>query len=167
MSNEQTIASSVSVREIMTPEVVTTGPDASIEDVARELRTRGIGGLPVIDDRGMLIGMVSEYDIISKRGKTVHDIMSRGVISVGDEASADQVTNLMGLHGIRRVPIVHEGKLVGIVTRSDLLRLYSLIRWNCQECGNFERGLSKPDKCYRCGGRTFTLEMEHRTGEGF
>jgi CBS-domain-containing membrane protein len=157
----------VTVSDIMTTDVVTTTGDVAVDDIAAELRKRGIGGLPVVDERGILIGMVSEYDVISKRGKTVRDIMSRGVISVGDEASASQVTSLMGLHGIRRVPIVREGRLVGIVTRSDLLRLYSNLRWTCQTCGDFERGLAKPDKCLRCGGREFTLDQELRTGEGF
>jgi CBS-domain-containing membrane protein len=151
----------------MTTDVITTTPEASIDEVAGQLRRHGIGGMPVCDENGILIGMVSEYDVISKRGKTVRDIMSRGVISVGDEASAEQVTSLMGLHGIRRVPIVREGKLVGLVTRSDLLRLYSLVRWTCQTCGDFERGLSEPDKCARCGGEVFQLDIERRTGEGF
>jgi CBS-domain-containing membrane protein len=167
MPNSQTNENTVTISEIMTTEIFTTNADAPVDEIAEELRSRGIGGLPVVDENGYLIGMVSEYDVISKRGKTVRDIMSRGVISVGDEASADQVTSLMGLHGIRRVPIVREGKLVGIVTRSDLLRLYSLIRWTCQTCGDFERGLAQPDKCTRCGGDVFQLDMERRTGEGF
>ncbi|CAN5608892.1 CBS domain-containing protein [soil metagenome] len=167
MGSEQPNDLGITVADVMTSEVFTTGPDQSVEAIAAELRSRGIGGLPVVDDQGILIGMVSEYDVISKRGKTVRDIMSRGVISVGDEASADQVTNLMGLHGIRRVPIVREGRLVGIVTRSDLLRLYSYVRWTCQTCGDFERGLTRPDTCTRCGGSNFTLDRELRTGEGF
>jgi len=167
VSNSQANENSVAINEIMTTEIFTTSADASIDEITAELRQRGIGGLPVVDENGFLIGMVSEYDVISKRGKTVRDIMSRGVISAGDEASADQITSLMGLHGIRRVPIVREGKLVGIVTRSDLLRLYSLVRWTCQTCGDFERGLAQPDKCARCGGDVFQLDMERRTGEGF
>ncbi|CAN5782860.1 CBS domain-containing protein [soil metagenome] len=167
VSNSQANENSVAINEIMTTEIFTTSADASIDEITAELRQRGIGGLPVVDENGFLIGMVSEYDVISKRGKTVRDIMSRGVISAGDEASADQITSLMGLHGIRRVPIVREGKLVGIVTRSDLLRLYSLVRWTCQTCGDFDRGLAQPDRCARCGGDVFQLDMERRTGEGF
>ena len=167
MTDKQSNDLSVAISEIMTTDVLTTTAGAPVDEIAEELRAHGIGGLPVVDENGFLIGMVSEYDVISKRGKTVRDIMSRGVISVGDEASAEQVTSLMGLHGIRRVPIVREGKLVGIVTRSDLLRLYSLVRWTCQTCGDFERGLVKPEKCARCGGSVFQLDMERRTGEGF
>ena len=160
-------AAVVPIREIMTVEVVTTTPGASIEEVARELRLRRIGGMPVVDERGVLVGMISEFDVVSKRGKTARDIMSHGVISAGEDASADQVTNLMALHGIRRVPVVREGQLAGIVTRSDLLRLFSNIRWTCQTCGDFERGFTKPDQCIRCNGDSFTLEREQRTDEGF
>ncbi|MBX3069539.1 MAG: CBS domain-containing protein [Thermomicrobiales bacterium] len=167
MSSTEQNDAAVTIREIMTTDIITTSPEATVDTIAEELRSRGYGGLPVVDENGYLIGMVSEYDIISKRGKTVRDIMSRGVISVGDEASAEQVTTLMGLHGIRRVPIVREGKLVGLVTRSDLLRLYSLVRWTCQTCGDFERGLSRPEKCTRCGSTDFALDVERRTGEGF
>lgn len=167
MQSQETTDTSIAVREIMTTDVVTTTPDRHVDEVSETLRSLGYGGLPVVDERGVLVGIVSEYDIISKRGETASDIMSRGVISAGDETSADQITSLMGLHGIRRVPIVREGRLVGIVTRSDLLRLHGNMRWTCQTCGDFERGLAKPDKCLRCGGGTFLLEMEHRTGEGF
>ena len=118
----------LSIAEIMTTEVVTTTVDRPTEEVARELRMRGFGALPVVDDAGMLIGIVSEFDIISKRGHSAGEIMTRGVITVDDQMSADQVTALMGAHGIRRVPVVRDGKLMGIISRSDLLRLYTLSR---------------------------------------
>jgi predicted transcriptional regulator len=143
MSTASSENNGVTIREIMTTDIITTTPDTAVEAIADELRNRGIGGLPVVDENGYLIGMISEYDVISKRGRTVGEIMSRGVISVGDEASAEQVTT------------------------SDLLRLYSLVRWTCQTCGDFERGLFRPDKCARCGSSDFTLETERRTGEGF
>lgn len=165
--NQPAEAAMVAIHEIMTTEVVTTTPDESVEEVARILRTRGIGGLPVVDDRGVLVGMVSEFDVVSKRGRTVREIMSHGVISAGEDASADQITNLMALHGIRRVPVVREGQLAGIVTRSDLLRLFSNIRWSCETCGDFERGFVKPERCVRCNGTALHLEREHRVDEGF
>jgi CBS domain-containing protein len=157
----------VTVAEIMTTEVVTTTPDRPIEEVARELRERGFGGLPVVDAAGILVGVVSEFDVISKRGGTVAEIMTRGVISVGDETGADQVVALMGVHGIRRVPVVRAGRLVGIVSRSDLLRLFTFVRWTCPACGTYERGFSRPAHCVRCGGTEFYLEREGRTPGGF
>jgi CBS domain-containing protein len=112
------------VREIMSADVATTTPDRAVADFARELLDRGLSGMPVVDADGALIGMVSEYDVISKRGQTVGEIMSRGVISVTDDTDTDQVAGLMGLHGIRRLPVVRDGRLVGIVSRTDLLRLF-------------------------------------------
>ncbi len=157
----------VTIAEIMTTDVVTTTPDRPVEEVARELRSRGLGTLPVVDEAGILLGMVSEYDVISKRGRTVADIMTRGAISAGDETSAEQVTALMGLHGIRRVPVVRQGQLVGIVSRSDLLKLYTLVRWMCSTCGDFERGFARPELCARCGSTEFVFQREARTSEGF
>jgi CBS-domain-containing membrane protein len=160
-------AEAVTVAEIMTTEVVTTTPDRPVEEVARELRARGFGGLPVVDAAGILVGVVSEFDVISKRGRTVAEIMTRGAISVGDETGAEQVTALMGLHGIRRVPVVRDGRLVGIVSRSDLLRLFTFVRWTCPTCGTYERGFSRPEHCVRCAGTEFYLEREGRTPGGF
>lgn len=156
----------LTIAEIMTPDVLTTTVDRPIEEVARGLRTRGFGALPVIDENGMLVGIVSEFDIISKRGHTVGEVMTKGAITVDDEMSADQVTALMGAHGIRRVPVVREGRLVGIVSRSDLLRLYMLARWDCDICGDYERGFAVPDRCVRCGGTSFHLVQEQRTANG-
>src|SRR5262245_25140954 len=92
------------IRDIMSTDVTTTSPDTAVSDFAQELVKRGLSGMPVLGSDGALIGMASEYDVISKRGRTVGEIMSRGVITVDESASADQVAALMGLHGIRRVP---------------------------------------------------------------
>jgi len=156
----------LTIAEIMTPNVVTTTADQPVEHVARELRTTGFGALPVVDDAGMLIGIVSELDILSKRGRSAGEIMTSGVITVDDTMSADQVTALMGAHGIRRVPVVRDGRLIGIVSRSDLLRLYTLARWDCDICGDYERGFLAPDRCARCGGTSFHLVQEQRTANG-
>ncbi len=156
----------LTISEVMTTDVVTISPGLPVEEVAHELRAHGFGGLPVVDENGILIGIVSEFDVISKRGRTADEIMTRSVISVGDETSADQVTALMGVHGIRRVPVVRDGKLVGIVTRSDLLRLYTLARWDCDTCGDYERGFARPERCVRCGGTSFHLVNEQRTANG-
>ena len=77
--------------------------------------------MPVVDSSGKVIGMVSGFDVISKRGRTVGEIMSRGVVSVKPGDSLDAVIQLMGLHGIRRVPVREGELLVGIISRSDLL----------------------------------------------
>lgn len=120
-TTEQTV---VPVREIMTGDLETTTPETTIAELARQLLDGGYSGMPVVDTEGVLVGMVSEYDVISKRGATVAEIMSRGVISVAEDAGTDQVAGIMGLHGIRRVPVLRDGRLIGIVSRTDLLRLF-------------------------------------------
>jgi CBS domain-containing protein len=112
------------VREIMTTGVETIAPERPVRELAAILLDLGYSGMPVVTAEQALVGMVSEYDVISRKGETVGEIMSRGVISVGPDASAEDVAGVMGLHGIRRVPVVQDGTLIGIVSRTDLLRLY-------------------------------------------
>lgn len=114
----------ITAGELMTREVVTASAETPVEELARTLLKHHIGGMPVVDGSGVLVGMVSGFDVISKNGKTTAEIMSRGVVSVIEEAGVDDVVSLMGLHGIRRVPVVANGRIVGIISRSDLLRHY-------------------------------------------
>ncbi len=109
-------------RDIMTREVATAAPGDDVWATADRLVAEGYGGVPVLDERGDLIGMVSGFDVLSKRGGTIGEIMSRGVVFLDEAASLDEVVELMGLHGIRRVPICRDGRLVGLISRSDLLR---------------------------------------------
>jgi CBS domain-containing protein len=148
----------VTVRDIMITDVATTTPDVPVTAFAHELVNRGLSGMPVLDADGALIGMASEYDVISKRGRTVGEIMSRGVITVDEETSVESVAGLMGLHGIRRVPVVRAGRLVGIVARTDLLRLFTTTHWVCATCGHTEAGFIHPLRCPACGKATFRLE---------
>jgi CBS domain-containing protein len=119
--------------DIMTTEVVSTTADAAIWTVARQLIEHGYGGMPVLGPDGALIGMLSGFDVISKEGATVGEIMSRGVVWANPDDSLEDVIQLMGLHGIRRVPVCRDGALIGIISRSDLLRHYT---------NKHERGLS-------------------------
>jgi CBS domain-containing protein len=110
--------------DIMTSKVITTRPDTIIWDAALVLLDKRFGGMPVVED-GTLIGMVSGFDIISKNGKTIGEIMSRGVICAKPSDSIEDVVQLMGLHGIRRVPICEGDRLIGIISRSDLLAYFT------------------------------------------
>ena len=111
--------------DIMTTGVVSTTADAAIWTVARQLIEHGYGGMPVLGPDGALIGMLSGFDVISKDGATVGEIMSRGVVWASPDDSLEDVIQLMGLHGIRRVPVCRDGTLIGIISRSDLLRHYT------------------------------------------
>jgi CBS domain-containing protein len=118
------IDTTTTVREIMQRDIETASPDQPIVAIARRLIDAGLTGMPVIDASGALVGVITEYDIISKQGETVGDIMSRGVVTVSEETTAARVVELVGLHGIRGIPVLANGKLTGLVTRADLVRLY-------------------------------------------
>jgi len=83
-----------------------------------------ISGLPVVDEDSTIIGIVTEADIISKvdrEGLRVADIMSHEVIFVSEETSVSEIAMLLTERKIKRVPIVNDGKLVGIVSRADIV----------------------------------------------
>src|SRR5687768_18614402 len=119
-TGEATTQQGLSIEEAMNRTPATTSPERPVEEVALELLGKGLSGMVVLDVGGMLVGVVSEYDVVTKKGRTVGEIMSRGVISAGETASPAEVAGLMGLHGIRLVPIQRDGRLVGVVSRADL-----------------------------------------------
>lgn len=137
-------------KDIMTTQVVTATPDTSIRHAVEIMLERGVSGLPVVDDTGTLVGIITEGDLLERGelGATLYlpssgepksadalarafikghswkvgDVMARGVVSVGENTSLGRVAALMIEHHIKRVPFVRDGRLVGIVSRSDLLR---------------------------------------------
>jgi len=114
----------VTAKDIMTKQVVTTRPSAKIEEVTRVLYHHGISGLPVIDDEKHVLGMVTEADILGRKTgqDKVEDIMSAPAYTLFEDAALNEVAVLLTDHKIKRVPVVREGKLVGIVSRADIVR---------------------------------------------
>jgi CBS domain-containing protein len=137
------------VKDIMTSDVISVPGDSTIEDAARLLARHRISGLPVLDQAGMLVGLVTEYDLISRQGQTVSDIMSRGVISISEDTNVEEVAHLLTNQRIRRVPVLRGEQLVGIVSRSDLIKQIAM-RWVCPTCGEVVRGAEAPEQCPRC-----------------
>ena len=136
--------------EIMTSPVVTVTPDTMLADAAALLALHRISGLPVVD-RDRVVGMVSERDLLRHReigaagpkqpwwacmfreladpdeyvkahAVRAADVMTMPVVSVGEDAPAGRLAALLDKRGIRRVPVMRAGRLVGIVTRADLVR---------------------------------------------
>ena len=118
------VANNTTVHEFMQRNVETASPNDPVKQIAQRLIDGGLTGLPVVDDSGALVGVVTEYDIISTQGETVSEIMSRGVVTTSEDTAAQRVIDLVGLHGIRGIPVLAEGKLVGLVTRADLVKLF-------------------------------------------
>ncbi len=116
----------MSVKEIMTKEVITVPPTMPVKEVANLLSERNVSGVPVVNDEGQVLGVVSELDIVSRQGVTAADIMSSQVISVTEETDVDEIVHLFLNQRIRRVPVLSSGQLVGIVSRSDLVQPESI-----------------------------------------
>ncbi len=117
----------MSVKEIMTKDVVTVQSATPVREVADLLSERNVSGVPVVDDEGRVLGVVSELDVVSRRGATAADIMSKQVISVTEDTDVDEVLHLFLNQRIRRVPVLSDGQhLAGIVSRSDLVRPASI-----------------------------------------
>lgn len=145
---------------IMTTNVRTLTPDVLVENAARVMFENSISGMPVVDEENRLIGVVSEFDIISKQGDRVADIMTSDVVSVGADTDPEAIARMLTEQRIRRIPVVQEGKVIGIISRSDLVRLFALTRWSCEACGFFTRGFERLTVCPKCGSESILLERE-------
>jgi CBS domain-containing protein len=139
--------------EIMTRDVVTARPDDSVAKVAKLLTDREISAVPVCDEVGRVLGMLSEGDLMRPFGKEnalrrawwlnllaegtdlapsfvdyirldsrrARDLMVSPVITAPENTDVSEIADLMARHRIKRVPIVREGRLVGIVSRADVV----------------------------------------------
>ena len=136
---------------IMTRDVITVTPHTSIEEAAKIMLRTHISGLPVLDDAGKLVGIVSESDFLRRseigtgrkrpawlqflvgpgkaaadfvheRGRKVEDVMTESPITVDEETPLEDLVKLMEKKGIKRLPVVSSKGLIGIVTRSNLLQ---------------------------------------------
>ncbi len=137
-------------RDIMTTCVITVGPDAEVAEIAKCLLENRISAVPVVETEGRLIGIVSEGDLIRRselgterhrswwlsllllpqhsavdfiktHGRRARDVMTREPITVHDDAPLEEIAEVLEKHRIKRVPVIHDGKLVGIVSRANLL----------------------------------------------
>jgi CBS domain-containing protein len=113
---------------IMTPNLVTVRPEDSIEEAVKLLLENEISGLPVVDDAGKLVGVITEFALLAvaydRRVKdhTVRQHMTRDLITVELDAPIRRVADLCIVHRIRRLPVTDEGRLVGVIARRDVLR---------------------------------------------
>ena len=145
-------------RDIMTSDVCTFTPETAVVEAAEQLVRRRISGAPVIDGAGGVVGIVSEGDLIRRaelgterewsgwrefltakstmahefirsHGTRVGDIMTAPVWTVSEDTSLAEIAELFEKKNVRRVPVVREGKLIGIVSRADMVRAL-LQRWS-------------------------------------
>jgi|SwirhisoilCB1_FD_contig_31_8255710_length_501_multi_27_in_0_out_0_1 CBS domain-containing protein len=116
--------------DIMTRRVYSITPQASVQEVAQLLNRERISGVPVIDDAGgQLIGIVTEADIIQNIGRDdlqVADIMSRQLTTVTEDTPVSEIAALLSERQIKRVPVVQNGRVIGIVSRADIVQAVAL-----------------------------------------
>ena len=118
------------VNEIMTGSVVKIHPEETVQVAARTLRQHNIGFLPVCSADGKLCGLLTDRDLITRcvaanlppETTTVRQVMTGRVLSVRPDMEASAVAHLMGKEQIRRLPVVENGKLCGVVSLGDLAR---------------------------------------------
>jgi CBS domain-containing protein len=138
--------------DVMNAPVLTVAPQTSVHDAARLLLAHGISAAPVVDD-GELLGMVSEGDLIGRnaqdrlaghdwwltllaqadparvqidealRARPVRDVMHSPVITAEPDTPLHEIAEMMQVHRIKRLPVMRQGRIVGIVSRADLLRV--------------------------------------------
>jgi CBS domain-containing protein len=145
------LPSHLTVRDLMTPDVLAARPDQSLGDVARLMIDKDVRAIPVVDEGGALMGMVThrellrylipdyiqktksgEFRAVSKtqlqrgssdpRALPVKDVMARAVLCLSEEQTLADVANLMNNKDVDRFPVVREGVVVGFLTRADLIR---------------------------------------------
>jgi len=141
MFAEYEIPEQLLVRDLMTERPRTTSPDTPLRQAARELIRTGLGALPVVDRDAGFIGMLGERelmrhllatDVLSDGSRhahalvnddrTVRDVMTRQVLCVRPEQPAAEIAALMSNKNVERLPVVREGRLVGFLTRGDIVR---------------------------------------------
>ncbi len=145
--------------EVMTTKVITVREEQTKQQVARLLSQHHISGLPVVNGENVVVGVVSEYDIIGKNGQTVGEIMTRGVISITPDTDLEEVRHILVNERIKRLPVLDQGRLVGIVSRADLVREEAR-HWVCHVCGEVVHSDVQPEYCPRCGAREVAFSSE-------
>jgi CBS domain-containing protein len=143
--------------DIMVPSVISVSSDATVQDVAQVLLKHRISGVPVVDAEGRLVGIVSEgdlmrrpeagtlrrpswwltligskeeqaFDYIKSHSRKVADVMTQRVVTASPDTPVGDIATLLEKHGIKRVPIVKDGKVVGIVSRANLLQALACLK---------------------------------------
>lgn len=137
------------VKDVMTTNVITVNEDQTRQQAASLMARHHISGLPVVNAEGAVLGVISEYDILAKEARIVRDLMTPGGISVSPDTEIGEANHILIHDRIKRLLVLDEGRLVGIVSRGDLVREIAT-RWICNVCGEVTHSEILPATCPRC-----------------
>jgi CBS domain-containing protein len=118
----------LTAKDVMTTTPVAIGPDRTAGEALDLLVHNEISGLPVTDPQGRLLGILTEYALVAivydptVASDPVSKHMTKDIVSVGPDATLQRIADLLVMHRIRRLPVVDQGKLVGLISRRDVLR---------------------------------------------
>jgi CBS domain-containing protein len=118
------------VKDVMHTNVVSIRPEATIETAIQILLEHNISGAPVIDNNGALCGVISQYQLLEVMydpdvsHSRVGDFMTRKVLTIEEDALLGTAANMFVMHRIRRIPVMRGTAVVGVISRSDLLRYF-------------------------------------------
>jgi CBS domain-containing protein len=137
-----------SVRDAMTEDPRSIGESASVVEAAQLMREEDIGSLPITDEE-KLVGMITDRDITTRvvaaaadpKMTSVADVLSRDLVSVEPDNDLEEALGLMARHQVRRLPVVENGRLVGIVAQADIA-----LRENETKTGELVEAISAPSE---------------------
>lgn len=135
--------------DIMSSPVITVSTRATRTEIADVLTHHQISAAPVVDDAGAVVGLVSEHDLLAKPDATATRLMTTALISVSPDCPLSDLRLLMVERRIRRVPVLRDGRLVGVVSRGDVVATMAT-EWVCQVCGESVRAEQPPSTCPKC-----------------
>lgn len=118
------------VKDAMCRKLVSIVPNATVEEAIRTLLDHKISGAPVIDKEGKLVGIISQFQLLEVlydpqiRTQRVQQFMTKEVLTIEDTALLGMAANLFVLHRIHRLPVLQGDRVVGVISRSDLLKYF-------------------------------------------
>lgn len=136
------------VKDLMSTNVLYAKPDASLEEVANYMKQQNVGSIPVCNDNGQALGIITDRDIVLKavsQGRNdlkAKDVMSTNLVYATSNMSAHEASDLMAKNQIRRLPVVDNKQLTGILAMADIARKNIYV----DEAGDALNAISKPSQ---------------------
>ncbi len=118
----------ITAREIMIEDVVTINPESSLDEAIELMLLQEISGLPVTDNEGHLVGIVTEFALLAIvydeeiRQETVSKHMTTEVLTIEADDPIRKIADMCIVHRVRRVPVMDNGRIVGLISRRDVLK---------------------------------------------